>query len=201
MARSDETEVWTQHAKDCRDQGRKPFIIDKNDYFMVTVQGLKKKGVRRVLDLGCGPGYWSSLFKGMDYTGWDQNQEMIKLAREVSPKLKFVCAPDLGFNILKPIFEPGSFDMVFTAGVLQHNANSPEKWTLVKHISQLLKSGSYLFMTENTLTPENTPACVNDTMYTDGYSFTKDGWIKFIESLGFILIEYHFPSEYVFSKV
>lgn len=200
MADAREEPTWTQHAKDCRDQGRKPFVFADNDYFLTTVQGLKKKGVRKVLDIGCGPGYWAPMFKGMQYTGYDQNPEMIKLAREINPKLDFVCAPDLGFNILKPIFPPDTFDMVFTAGVLQHNRNSPDKWTLTKHISQLLRKDAYYFCTENTLTAENTPAVKNDSMYTDGYSFTRDGWQCFIEPLGFKLVEYHFPSEYLFVR-
>ncbi len=181
MADAREEHVWSQHARDCRDAGRKPFVFSKDDWFWQKSRWLKQLGCRTVLDFGCGPGYWSSLWKGFEYTGFDQNEEMIKLAKEVSPRLKFS-------NILENKWS----DVVFTAGVLQHNVNHPDKGTCMLLISTNLKPGGYYFCTENTL-PDGTP--------TDGYSFDRSGWINFVESYRFKLIETASHDRYLFQNI
>lgn len=143
--------------------------------------------------MGCGPGYWSGLFSDMDYIGFDQNEEMIKLAKEVNPKLNFVQSGSLS------IFPDKEFDLIFTASVLQHNKHVPAKTNLLKHINRLLKSDGYFFCTETTFTPENTPGYHDN--YSDGYSFTMKGWKTFIEAFGFSLISFHSPGEYLYKKI
>lgn len=195
MADSRDSDCWSNHARECRDAGRVPFEFTKDNPFRLVAKELKKNGCKDVLDLGCGPGYWSGLWKGFSYLGYDQNEEMIKLAREVSPKLSFICASD------PSILPSQSEDVIFTAGVLQHNRHNPDKVDLIKHIWRILRPNGYYFCTENTFRADNMPASIDNPDYTDGYSFTPTGWKKFIEGFGFTFIHYTAPSEYLYQKI
>lgn len=194
MADARDEAVWTNHARECKDAGRVPFEFTEDNKFRVAVNAIKTKG-KRVLDLGCGPGYWAPLFKGFNYTGYDQNQGMIDLAKEINPKLKFIQGPTLD------MFAPESFDIVFSAGVLQHNRHEPDKANLARQINRILKQGGYYLCTENTFREDNMPVSVGNPDYTDGYSFTPHGWEKFITQFGFQFEWFTGPSEYLFSKI
>lgn len=70
----------------------------------------------RVLDLGCGYGWYTDFFarNGADAVGVDGSEKMIAIARERYPKLEFSLA-----DIEKPLpFSDGSFDIVFSNQVL-----------------------------------------------------------------------------------
>ena len=70
----------------------------------------------RVLDLGCGYGFYTDYFKriGGDALGVDGSEKMIELAREKYPDCRFSVA-----DITKDFpFEDGSFDIIFCNQVL-----------------------------------------------------------------------------------
>lgn len=70
----------------------------------------------RVLDLGCGYGWYTDFFarNGADAVGVDGSEKMIAIARERYPNLEFSLA-----DIEKPLpFSDGSFDIVFSNQVL-----------------------------------------------------------------------------------
>jgi hypothetical protein len=55
----------------------------------------------------------------------------------------------------------------------------------------IIKQDGYYMCAENTLLPGNTPACLNNNSYTDGYSFTTDGWKRYMDNLGFKMLDYY----------
>ncbi len=75
---------------------------------------LKPKRGEKILDLGCGTGYLTNLIaeSGADVTGIDSSEEMINLAKQNYPTLKFelMNAADFNFN--------EKFDAVFSNAVL-----------------------------------------------------------------------------------
>lgn len=71
---------------------------------------------KKVLDLGCGYGYYTDYFDGIGARtmGVDGSEAMIRIAREKYPKSAFSVV-----DITKPLpFAPGSFNMVFCNQVL-----------------------------------------------------------------------------------
>ena len=68
----------------------------------------------RVLDIGCGTGFYSQFFKDVDYTGIDLSDACI---REASRRHtgKFLCR-----NAASTGFPGGSFEVIFCANVIHH---------------------------------------------------------------------------------
>lgn len=71
----------------------------------------------KVLDLGCGVGYFSSSFHKKGYLGIDIDYDSIALAKKLHPKYNFLVADMSKF---KP---KDKFDLVFIVGVLHHLTN------------------------------------------------------------------------------
>lgn len=81
---------------------------------------LKLHKVKKVLDLGCGPGqfaqYALSILPHLDYTGVDFSSEAIKMARAKHIEGKFSCG-----NIFKTdSFEYAKYDAILLLEVLEH---------------------------------------------------------------------------------
>jgi len=199
MADGREVDVWDRHAQECREQGRVPFRFNGNEWLRSQVVGLKN--IDSVLDVGCGPGYWVNLFDGIrSYTGVDQSLEMLKLAKELNAQREGVVFIQGQARELDSISYglPGKFDLVFTSSVLQHNRHEPDKREIVESIGRVLRPGGYFLCTENTFREKNCAASLNNPGYTDGYSFTFEGWRDFMGGLGFILLGYNGESEYLY---
>jgi len=205
MADGRDVNVWDVHADQCREAERSFFEF--SDTESTSLGGwLRNKvltviipaGGTRALDVGCGPGYWQLLFRGMTYEGFDQSSRMLKLAEDLEPGnvWKQGNARTLGES-----YEPQTFDVVFTASVLQHNRHAPDKTEIVKGIHGILKDGGYLLCSENTFREDNRPESVGNPEDTDGYSFTPIGWEKFMKNLGFELLDFNGRSEYLYQKV
>ncbi len=204
MADSREIAVWSNHAQEGREQGRQPFTFNDDSWYAQRIKSMNIDPNGKIIDIGCGPGFWRNLWKDFNYTGYDQNAEMIRLARELpsqSNNVNFIC----GNNSPVPdIIPDSSFDVVWTSAVLQHNRHYPDKENLAKHIHRILKPGGYYFCTENTFRDDNKPAHVKSEDYyghkdfSDGNSFTSEGWKTFMKSYGFKLLEFHLPSEYLY---
>ena len=96
---------------------------------------------RRVLDLGCGYGVYTEYFSsvGADATGCDGSAEMLRLAREQYPHLRFAQA-----DILQSLpYADASFDMVFCNQVLMDvDPIAP----LIGDIARILQPGGTFFM-------------------------------------------------------
>lgn len=202
MADGRDVGVWDNHAQECREANRVPFEFNLDDskggWLRKKVMSVLKPAESKVLDLGCGPGYWRNLFSGYLYTGMDQSEEMLKLASEIPPKLVWVRGQA---REASEEFGAECFDMVFTASVLQHNRHSPDKEEIVREIHKLLKPRGYFLCTENTYRADNCPESVGNPEHTDGYSFTPQGWQKFFEDRGFEFLDFSGHGEYFFRKI
>ncbi len=97
----------------------------------VVLDGLKGIRGKRILDLGCGPGLFTSpLAKENEIVGIDLSLEMLRLAR---PDLK----PVKGDGTSLP-FQNGSFDLILAIEMLQHLADFRP---LLEEILRVLRPG------------------------------------------------------------
>jgi len=197
MADAREVAVWTNHAVEQWEQDKAGRDFSDEDFWRRTLASLE--GVEKVLDLGCGGALWRKLFRGYDYTGTDQNPNMIRYARKRFPEDKFVLA-----NAMSLPFEDEEFDLVFTSAVLQHNRHEDKK-KVVQQIVRVLRPGGYYLCTENTFRKDNYRSTFKDIpkwnpALDDGYSFTSDGWMIFMYNYGLEMVWYKAPSEYLFKK-
>lgn len=92
-----------------------------------------------VLEIGCAPGKqlaYIGKFLGASISGLDYSEKGIELSRRFLRKLNMEA--DLRCeDILSTTFHPGSFDVVYSQGVIEHFDN-PEN--IVRHHIQMLKS-------------------------------------------------------------
>lgn len=203
MADGRDIAVWDNHADECREENRKPFEFQDEDtessggWMRQKVLAAIKEGAKSALDVGCGPGYWRNLFAGMDYTGFDQSAKMLELAQELTPPGTWKQGNG---RELTNSFSVGTFDIIFTSSVLQHNRHVPDKTEVVQGIHALLKPNGYFLCTENTFRADNKPESVGNPGCTDGYSFTPEGWEKYMGGLGFELLGFNGKSEYFFKR-
>lgn len=196
MADARDEGVWTRHAAEHKDISK---VHGVNDEFSLRKKLLELKRqhrVSKVLDLGCGSGLWRNLFEGFGYIGADQNEAMIRVAKKRLPDDKFFVS-----NGMDLVFDGGSFDVVFTAAVLQHNQNS-DKVRVLAEIKRILRPGGFYICTENTFRKDNYELVFGDVPYvdnlTDGYSYTPNGWKKFMSENGFEMVWFEEPSCYLF---
>jgi ubiquinone/menaquinone biosynthesis C-methylase UbiE len=90
----------------------------------------------RILDLGCGNGRLSELFrvKAVDYYGVDFSQKLIDIARERYPHLKFQVADALNLP-----FPSNFFDKVFSIAVLHHIPSKELRLQFLKETKRILR--------------------------------------------------------------
>lgn len=116
------------HAMSCWTEG------GFNELFKVTFGLVKKiRGVKSVLDVGCGPGVYCAEFnrRGFSVVGVDYASSVIDKAKKDFPHLKFV----VGSAYELP-FGDNSFDLVSCIGVLQC-VYYPEK--IIKELCRVSK--------------------------------------------------------------
>ena len=198
MADSREVNVWSHHALQQWESSPDGHSFNENDPMVITLHELGD-GVKKVVDLGCGGGLWYQMFDGYDYTGIDQNEEMIRYAKKRWPSSKFLVSEGE-----KTPLEDGSVDLVFTSAVLQHNLHA-RKGLVVEEIHRVLRPGGYYLCTENTFRPDNYhhsfPAgwAFSDDL-DDGYTLTFAGWEKYMKPFGFTLLKKFRNSDYLYQR-
>jgi ubiquinone/menaquinone biosynthesis C-methylase UbiE len=206
MADGRDVAVWDTHAEQCREAERGLFGFQAN---AADVGGWLRDRVldnlesgSQCVDVGCGPGYWRNLFEDHHYTGFDQSSGMLKLAKEIAgSKLESEAWVQGNGRNVSDSFPDKKFDMAFTASVLQHNRHEPDKTEIVQGIHSILKPGGFLLCTENTFREDNCPQSVGSPTYTDGYTFTPEGWKVFMLAAGFEFLDFNGKSEYLFKRV
>ncbi len=197
MADSRDKNVWTNHEVEQWEENKTGH--DFSGGYKLR-DWLEETGVTKVVDLGCGGSLWRKLFKGFDYTGIDQNENMITHARKRFPDSTYIVS-----DAENTPLEDGSVDLIFTSAVLQHNLHN-RKRDVVKEISRVLRPGGYYMCTENTFREDNFHTTFphiptwNEHL-DDGYSFTMLGWEKFMTEFGFKMLKFDEPSEYLFQKI
>lgn len=108
-----------------------------------VVQQLAKAEAHRVLDLGCGNGWFTGALErcGFEVTGADHNEAGLRFAREQHPGLRFQQLDAMG-----PL-DPGlmlRFDAVVAIDVIDH---VPQPRRLVEAALAMLKPGGVLVIT------------------------------------------------------
>lgn len=101
----------------------------------------------RVLDVGCGSGYWTSFFArhgALEYTGVDVSQVAIEALRLEFPDLTFHTA-DLGGSVFPAA---GPFDLVNAFDVLYHIVDDDKFRAALKNLEQVTEAGGYLVITD-----------------------------------------------------
>jgi len=98
----------------------------------------------RVLDLGCGNGRYYPVFKTkkIDYSGIDNSERLISIAKEKYPEAKFQLGD--AFNIP---FSDNFFDMVYSIAVLHHIPSRELRIQALKEIGRVLKNNGLLILT------------------------------------------------------
>lgn len=89
-----------------------PFVAQK---FAPIERHIRHDKIRRVLDVGCGPGTNAGRFEGADYVGVDINERYLAIARS-RHQGRFVQA-DLATADLSPL---GTFDTIIVNSFLHH---------------------------------------------------------------------------------
>lgn len=85
---------------------------------MDLVHRISDRRFKRILDVGCGTGMSTAsiaaVWKDSEIIGADLSEEMLEKAREAMPTTTFICR-----DCSKPLFELGSFDLIFSNAFLQ----------------------------------------------------------------------------------
>lgn len=119
------------------DQERSEFADSNKE---VIEERFRRLNGERVLDLGCGYGWYTNYFAriGARPTGVDGSEKMIAIARERFPNLKFTLA-----DIEKPLpFADECFDIVFSNQVLMDIENAD---FVISECARVLKSGGIFY--------------------------------------------------------
>jgi 2-polyprenyl-3-methyl-5-hydroxy-6-metoxy-1,4-benzoquinol methylase len=91
----------------------------RHEFFYKTIKRcIQRKGQVRLLDYGCGDGYWASrlsVIENCSVTGVDYNPLRIERARAMAPKAVFLEA-----DLSRDQLELGLFDIVLCSQVIEH---------------------------------------------------------------------------------
>jgi len=158
-----------------------------------------------VLDCGCGIGKHIRAFRELGYTteGIDQSIKAVQYARKLNPDTLIIHArlQDL-IN-----FSPETYNLIHTCAVLQHSTHD-KKRQILANFRHILKPSGFLLSAECTFTPETlkllkekNPSVEFTEEWTDGYSFSQQGWIRFMLENEFEHIKTIFPWPYYLFKV
>jgi len=98
----------------------------------------------KVLDLGCGNARYYQLFKekGVDYTGIDTSEKLIKIAQE-----KYKRAKLFSVDALNLPFKDNSFDKIYSIAVLHHIPSRNFRLEFLKKAKRVLKPKGKLILT------------------------------------------------------
>jgi SAM-dependent methyltransferase len=118
---------------------QRPFVRKK---FAPVERRLHNRPIRRVLDVGCGPGTNAERFVGADYVGVDINPRYLDIARSRYPG-RFVEA-NLETADLSPF---GSFDVILVNSFL-HHVSDVAVTRLLAQLQKLLDSDGRIHILE-----------------------------------------------------
>jgi SAM-dependent methyltransferase len=105
-------------------------------------------GIRRVLDVGCGPGTNTHHFAGADYLGMDINPGYIADARR-RHRREFIVADVTTYTV-----DPRErFDFILVNSLL-HHLSTPDVTRLLRHLSTLLSDDGHVHILDLVLPTE-----------------------------------------------
>ena len=108
----------------------------------------KKKGVKKVLDLGCGSGRHLVYLarRGLNVYGFDISEHGIKIAKDWLKKEKVKAGFKIGDIYKKLPYNDNFFDALISVQTLHHNRIGDIR-KLIKEIERILKPGGFIFVT------------------------------------------------------
>ena len=132
------------------------------------------RALRRVLDVGCGPGTNTGHFKHTDYVGVDINPQYIESARQRHHRT-FVVAditttPDLGSR----------FDCVFINSFL-HHVSDPDAHNILAHLEPRVTDDGYVHALELVLPTQPSPALLLARLDRGHYARPLASWQALFE--------------------
>lgn len=112
-----------------------------------VIKIFKKKGVKKILDLGCGLGnnLIPMLVVGFDIEGIDMSEEAIKKAQANLNKIKKTAKLKVGF-LQKLPYQNNEFDGIICIQTLAHGKTRDVK-KAVSETTRVLRSGGLIFLT------------------------------------------------------
>jgi len=124
------------------------FFYNHNLEMPTTLKLLGNVKDKKILDLGCGSGFYSSLLykKGAKIKGIDLSKTLIKLAKEQAQEVEF----KVGDIVKKLPYKNSEFDIVLSSLVLGHL----DSWdNVLEEINRILKkNGIFIFSNYNPVT-------------------------------------------------
>ncbi|MFH1423851.1 MAG: methyltransferase domain-containing protein [Candidatus Nealsonbacteria bacterium] len=98
----------------------------------------------KVLDLGCGNGRLLQIFKdiNIDYTGVDNSEKLIGIAKKTHPGATFLVADALNLP-----FPPNHFDKIYSVAVLHHIPSQELRLKFLEEAKRALKPEGLLILT------------------------------------------------------
>ena len=98
----------------------------------------------KVLDLGCGNGRLLQIFKeiDIDYTGVDNSEKLVEIARKIYPNAHFQVV-----NALRLPFPNNYFDKVYCVAVLHHTPSIELRLELLEGVKRVLKPDGLFILT------------------------------------------------------
>ena len=139
---------------------------------------LRPKRGEKILDLGCGTGYLTNLVAESvaDVTGIDSSEEMIKLAKQNYPKIKFELKDAADFHFTE------KFDAVFSNAVLH--------WVLQKEdavarvYDNLIKGGRFILEMGGKDNVKRVIGVLRKTLAENGYKRNSEMIMWYFPSVG-----------------
>lgn len=156
----------------------------------------------KLLDLGCGTGRYSSLFKkyGLEVTGIDFSKSAIEVAKQKYPNILF--EQNDAFNLP---YEKNSFDIIFAHGFsIFLQKEMPSASPFLSSMMELLKSnGLFIIINTTSLTDKYTKTKSRINYKTTSFTklFAKVNTIHLIKSYTIFPHAFIFLSIYCFSNL
>ncbi len=124
------------------------YFLEPHESIPGVAELFKKKGIKRVLDLGCGTGrhvvYLAG--KGFDVYGFDPSRTGISIASKWLRKEKLSAHLVIHDMNKKFPYKDGFFDAVIATSTLHHNTPSGVK-RVIGEVERVLREGGILFFT------------------------------------------------------
>ena len=123
-----------------------PFFSSSRTYLWDDLKPLGKfvKVGDKILDLGCGNGRLYQLFEKnqVNYTGVDQSEKLIQIAKGSVPQGNFFIS-----DMCEVPFEDNEFDIVYAIASFHHLPNKDARIKCLKEIKRVLKNDGMFIMT------------------------------------------------------
>lgn len=146
---------------------------------LLVEKHLKKYGVKTILHIGSGPGHLTKLFvnKWFDVVGLDNSKEMIEMAREIIPNIRFIKAD------MRKIKSKGKFDAAVLMGrTFTHIVTNKDILDSLKCFRKILKDNGILLFDNFKAEKMNVGKIFNNiiTIKNRGYKITRKSKLELL---------------------